>query len=198
MIVFLLGGLVATLGITKIFSVFLGSKKDDVSFGTYVNLFLYLVAVLLPFIYIVGVVALGLGVLFMYSLEFEAKLLARVFASLAAFAVMVGTRVGVFALFDSEGGLVLYVLASLAVFLISSLISDIKTRRARKVEEDRLEFMQKEAEELKTLLISQKQYEIDRVKNKLDAEIKHALVLLDRYKLDELEVLLGRLISKRQ
>lgn len=196
MIVFFLAGLVATVGTIKMFNLFLENKKEETSYGMHVLLFLYMAAVFLPFIYIAAVVAFGLGVLFLFSLEFEAKPRTRIYASLAAFSVLMGTRIGVWFLFGPDGELVVYVLASLIVFLAAALLQDIKKFKKRRTEKETAATAKKEMEDELNLLVSQNLMEQISQKAKTAAQLQNALELLDRYKLEELELLLKKMLHK--
>ena len=196
MIVFFLAGLVTTFGTIKLFNLFLGNKKEEASLGAHINLYFYSTAVFLPFAYIIWVVAFGLGVLYMFSLEFQAKLPARIVTSLIAFFILIATRILVGMAFHFEEGPTLYFLVSLVVFLKAALLFEFKTFIKSSAEKRETATIKKEAEEEKNRLISRNLMENISYKAKTRAQLQNALGLLERYKLEELEELLKKMLSK--
>ena len=196
MILFFFAGFVATFGTIKMFNLFLGKKKEEGSIGAHINLYFYSTAVFLPFAYIIWAVAFGLGVLFMFSLEFEARIQAKAISSLAVFIILITTRILVGRVFHFENGPALYVFTSLVVFFTAGLLLEIKTYTIKNEEKRDTASFRKEMEEEKNKLISQNLMENISNKAKTRAQLQNALELLGRYKLEELEALLKKMLTK--
>ena len=198
MIFYILAGLVLSFGVIRMYTAILGDRKNQERLGAYINLFVYAIAVFLPFNYIIGVVLFGLGVLYLLSLSFVASFYRRALTTAATFIVLVVARIGAGLISQDANGLVLYVLAALAVFAVSSAALDISLAVEKNKHKTLLLAFQKEAEEEKNELISQNLQEINSLKYDMAAHLKNTLNLLDRYKVEDAEASIRELIRRNE
>ena len=198
MIIYFIAGLVITYGIMRMFIAFMGNNKTHDRLGALINVFVYVIAVLLPFHYIIGVVLFGLGALFMLSISFEASLLRRLAATVAAFVVLIAVRAGLHLVNQDIEGLVLFMLAALMFFAASSIAFDIHFAIGKKSCHNQIKEMKEKNEEEKMKLAADFHEETSGLKNHTRQHLKSTLKFLELYKLADVEASIKDLIEKNK
>ena len=198
MIFYLLTGFVLLYGVVRMFVAILGKERNEERIGSYVNMYVYGIAVLLPFNYIIGVVVFGLGVLFFISLSFAAPLWRRAVATAAVFVVLVGVRAAVSLFGQNLEGLVLHIFVVLVFYVLSSAVADLSKFIKKSQEESQILAFKEKAEEEKNELISMHMQEINSFKENVVINLNTIQKLLDRYKLEDAEVLIKKMIGNNE
>ena len=198
MILYFVAVLILTYGVLRMFTAVLGNNKTHDRIGTLINVFFYVAAVFLPFNYIVGVVLFGLGVLFMLSISFEASILMRLLATFATFAFLIVVRVGLSFANQHIEGIVLFILAALVFFAISSFAVDIRVHIDNKSRRKHVQNMQEKIEEEKIKMASKYRLEANGLKNYTTQHLENTLKLLDLYKLADVEASIKDLIARNR
>ena len=198
MIIYFIAGLILTYGIMRLFVVFMGNNKTHDRLGALINVFVYVIAVFLPFNYAIGVVLFGLGALFMLSISFDASMLNRLVATLATFAVLISVRAGLHFLDQNVEGLALFMLAALVFFAASSIAFDIRFFIDKKNRRDQLQELQEKNEEEKTKLTADFQTELNGHKNRTSQQLESTLKSLEFFKLADAEASIRDLIARNK
>ena len=195
MILYLLFGLLMALGAFRVFQAILGKQKKQERLGSFANVYAYCVAILFPFSYIVMAALFGIGVLVLLSLTFDASFMRRVLAISVTLALLMGTRVlsGYF-----TDGLAMYAVCSFAFFSVASVIYEASRKGANKENEERFTQMLHMAAKEKDELTALHMQELNSYKKAVSSELGHALVLLDRFKVEDAEKLIGELVRKQE
>ena len=198
MILYFASGLIITYGIYRIFVIALGGGKTHDRLGALINVFFYVIAVFLPFNYIIGVVLFGLGVLFMLSISFEASIPRRLAATAATFAVLIAVRLSLDFANQNIEGLVLFILAALMFYAVSSLAQEVRSAIEKKSQHSQILEMQEKTEEEKNKLTTNFQIEINGIKNDTVQHLASTLKFLDVYKLADVEASIKDLIARNK
>ena len=198
MIIYYIAGLVLTYGVMRLFVVFMGNNKTHDRLGALINVFVYVIAVFLPFNYAIGVVLFGLGALFMLSISFDTNMPKRLAATLATFAVLISVRAGLQFLDQNIEGIALFMLAALVFFAASSIASDIRFFIDKRNRHNQLQEMQEKNEEEKTKLIAEFQTELSLYKNHTNQQLENTLKSLDLFKLADAEASIKDLIARNK
>ena len=198
MIIYFASGLVLTYGIMRMFVAVMGGNKTHDRLGSLINVFVYVIAVYLPFNYIIGVVLFGLGALFLLSISFEASFLMRLLATIATFAVLIAARAGLSFADRHIEGLVLFVITALVFFAASSFALDIRMLIDKKGRLDQIQDIQDKYEEEKNKLTAKFQTETNGLKNYTVQHLKNALSFLEVYKLADVEASIKDLIARNK
>ena len=198
MIIYFAAGFILTFGVLRMNTAILGSKKTHDRLGALINVFVYVIAVFLPFNYFIGIVLFGLGALFLLSISFEASYLMRILATAATFAVLMASRLGLdFAGLHIEG-LVLFILTALIFFAASSIALDIRVFIDNRSRHNQIQDMQEQFEEEKNKLTSNFQRESDGLKNYTVQHLISTLKFLELYKLADVETSIKDLIARNR
>ena len=198
MIIYLGAGLVITLGVFRMISAILGGKKNFSPIGACINVFLFTIAVLMPFQYMIGVVLFGFGVLFMLSICFDAKLWMKLVATAAVFIALIGSKIGISFINLNVEGLALYVIAAFVFFAVSSIAVDIRMLLDKRSTHCQVLDLHVKIEEEKNKLISGFQEEINGIKNYTVQHLNNTLMCLDLYKLADAEASVKDLIERNR
>ena len=198
MILYFAAGLMLTYGILRIFVSALGINKTHDRIGALINVFFYVIAVFLPFNYLVGVVLFGLGALFMLSISFEASYLMRLLTTVATFAILIAVRASLGFAWQHIEGLVLFILVALAFFAVSAIATDIRAHINRKSSHNQILEMQEKINEEKIQLASKYEMETNGLKNYTAQHLQSTLKYLELYKLTDAEASIKDLIARNR
>ena len=198
MTIYIIAGLLTTYGVMRIFIAFMGNNKTHDRLGALINVFVYVIAVFLPFYYITGVVLFGLGALFLLSVSFEASILRRLTATASAFVVLIAVRAGLYFVNLNIENLVLFMLAALVVFAVSSIAFDISFAIDKKSRQNQMKEMEEKYEEEKTKSLADLRAETNGLRNYTVQHLKSTLESLDLYKLADVEASIKDLIARNK
>ena len=198
MILYFVAGLILTYGVLRMFVAILGSSKTHDRLGSLINVFFYVIAVMLPFSYIVGVVLFGLGALFLLSISFEASFFWRLITTIATFAVLITVRAGMYFTNQQIDGIVLFTFAALAFFAVSSIALDIRMHIDRKNSHNQINEMKVKMEEEKSKMVSDFRLEASGLKNYTVQHLRNTLKYLELYKLADVETSIKELIARNR